>query len=340
MSNHILAQAEVSIAQAAEMMDDYTEAGDNVFLWGPPGIGKSDIVHQLGARKQRPVIEFHAALREPVDLRGIPVADHKTGTTKWFTPDELPQAKRDGEQGYLFVDEYNQASPQMQSVLAGLILYGTIGDYRLPPKWRCIGAGNRVSDRAAAQRMPTHTRNRWAHIYCAPDVNAWTTWAAANGVAPEMVAFIRLRRELLHRMPRGDENAFPTPRSLTKGAKYVNAPDDRRLRLLAGHIGDDVAAECDGFIRLYRSLGSLEDIVANPERAPVPTEPSQLWAVCTGLARLADRKNFAQIMKYAVRLAGEPQMLLVHDATVIKPELKQTAAYSKWAVEHSDLIMQ
>jgi len=340
MTNHLTAQAEVSIATAAEMMEDYTEAGDNVFLWGAPGIGKTDIVHQLGARKKRCVLEFHAALRESVDLRGVPSVDLKTGTTKWFTPDELPQAKRDGEEGYLFLDEFNQASPQMQAVLAGLVLYGTIGDYRLPKGWRCIAAGNRVSDRAAAQRMPSHMRNRFAHIYCTPDVIAWTNWASTNGVAPEMVAFIRLRRELIHRMPRGDENAFPTPRSLTKAAKYINAADDRRLRLLAGLIGDDVAAELNGFIRLYRSLGSLEDIVANPDRAKIPTEPSERWAVCTGLARLADRKNFPQIMKYAARLDGEPATLLVHDATMIKPELKQTAAYSKWAVEHSDLILQ
>jgi MoxR-like ATPase len=340
MTNHTLAQAEVTISDAALLLEDYTEAGDNVFLWGVPGIGKTDIVHQLAARKKRRVIEFHAALREPVDLRGIPSPDHKTMTTKWFTPDELPQAKRDGEEGYLFLDEFNQASPQMQAVLAGLVLYGVIGDYSLPSGWRCVAAGNRVSDRAAAQRMPTHMRNRFAHVYCVPDVIAWTNWATANGVAPEMVAFIRLRRELIHRMPRGDENAFPTPRSLTKAAKYIDANDSRRLRLFAGLIGDDVAAELNGFIRLYRSLGSLEDIVANPDRAKIPTEPSERWAVCTGLARLADRKNFSQIMKYAERLDGEPAMLLVHDATVIKPELKQTAAYSKWAVDHSDLILQ
>jgi len=333
-------QSGVTIAKAAELLEDYTEAGDNVFLWGAPGIGKTDIAHQLAARKKRRLIEFHAALREPVDLRGIPAADHKTMTTKWFTPDELPQAKRDGEEGYLFLDEFNQASPQMQAVLAGLVLYGNIGDYRLPKGWRCIAAGNSVSDRAAAQRMPTHMRNRFAHVYCVPDVIAWTNWATANGVEPEMIAFIRLRRELIHRMPRGDENAFPTPRSLTKAAKYIHHPDDRRLRLFAGLIGDDVAAELNGFIRLYHSLGSLEDIVANPDRAPIPTQASERWAVCTGLARLADRKNFPQIMKYAARLDGEPATLLVHDATMIKPELKQTSAYSKWAVEHADLILQ
>jgi MoxR-like ATPase len=321
-----LFEAEVNIAQAARLMEALTDGGDSVFLWGKPGIGKTDAANALGVKKGRPVIEFHAALREPVDLRGIPVADLATSTTRWLVPDELPRADRDGPEGYLFCDEYNQSSPQMQAALAGLVLYGKVGDYRLPPGWRVIAAGNRVSDRAAAQRMPTQMRNRFAHLYVTPDVDAWATWATANNVAPEMVAFIRFRRELLHRM--------------TKAAKYVHAPADMRLRLFASQIGDDVAAELDGFIKLYRSLGTLEDIVANPETAKLPKEASERYAVCTGLGRLATRKNFAAIMKYAVRLDREPQMLLVHDATVRDEKLKETAAYSNWAIENADLIMQ
>jgi len=336
----LVKEHEITISDAAVMLETLTDAGDPVMLWGPPGIGKSDIVHQLGARKNRKVIEFHAALRETVDLRGIPVPDLATGKTRWLVPDELPNAERDGEQGYLFCDEINQASPQMQGVLGGLILYGMIGDYRLPPGWRVIAAGNRVSDRAAAQRMPTHMRNRFAHLFITPDVDAWCKWANANRVAPEVVAFVRLRRELLHMMPRGDENAFPTPRSITKAAKYVHAPDNVRLRLFASLIGDAVAAELDGFIGLYRSLGSLDDIVADPDNANVPREPSCRYAVCTGLGRIASRKNFANVIKYAKRLPRESEILVVTDATGRDETLKNTACYGEWAVRNQDLTLQ
>jgi len=227
------------------------------------------------------------------------------------------------------------------AVLFGLVLDRRVGDYVLPPGWKIIAAGNRVSDRAAAQRMPTALRNRFAHLFVAADVNAWAAWATANDVAPEMVAYVRLRREVIHQMPKGDENAFPTPRSLTKAAKYVSVADvGMRQKLMAAHVGAVIAGEVTGFIELYQSLGSLDDIVANPDTAKVPSEASQLYAVATGLARLATRKNFTAIMKYCARLDGERQMLLVHDATVRDPKLKETAAYSAWAVKHQDLIMQ
>jgi hypothetical protein len=261
--------------------------------------------------------------------------------TRWLVPDELPRVERDGEFGYLFLDEINTASPQMMAVLMQLVLDRKVGDYVLPPGWQVIAAGNRVSDRAAAQRMPTALRNRFAHLFVAPDVNSWVNWANVNGVAPEMVAFIRLRRELIHRMPRGDENAFPTPRSLTKAAKYVGVQSvAMRQKLFAAHVGADVAGELNGFIELYQSLGSLEDIVASPTTARVPTEASQLYAVCTGLGRLANRANFAKIAQYCERLDRERQVLLMHDATVREPKLKETAAYSKWAVDHQDALLQ
>lgn len=335
-----------TISEAAVLLEIMTDAGDKVMLWGPPGIGKTEIVHQLGAKKKRPVKEFHAVLRETVDLRGIPVPCEKTGTTKWFVPNELPNEERDGPEGYLFTDEYNQAPPQMQSALGGLVLNGVVGEYHLPKGWVVIAAGNRVSDRAAAQKMPTHVRNRFAHLVVVPDVPAWCDWANANAIAPELVAFQRLRagenngNGLLHVMPKGDENAYPTPRSWAKVSKYVNAPKQHRVRLFAAHVGEAYATEFDAFIDLYQSIGDLRDIVKSPATAKLPSDASTRYAVCTGLARLADKATFENVVTYAKRLPRESQILVVHDATTRDAGLKNTTAYGAWAVENQDLTIQ
>jgi hypothetical protein len=336
-----LVEIECAIDEAAELLEEMTEQHDQVMLWGAPGIGKSDIVRQLGAKKNRCVIDFRVNLREPVDMRGIPVADPVTGTTRWLVPDELPRVDRDGEEGYLFLDEINTGTLQMMAVCFGLVLDGKVGDYRLPPGWRIIAAGNRVTDRAAAQRMPTALRNRFAHLYITPDVPAWCKWAVANDVPPEFVAFIRLRPDLLHRMPKGDENTFPTPRSLTKASKYVTVDNSaRRQKLFAAHVGADVAGEANGFIELYKTLGDIRKIADDPDAATVPAERSQMFAVATGLARLATRKTFANLVRYVDRLHQEYQVLFMHDACIRDATLKETAAYSAWVVKHQDVILQ
>jgi len=330
------------MATAMDLLKDYTDNFDPVLLVGPPGVGKTEGVHQLGASTSRKVLEYRLNIREPVDLRGVPVPDLATNTTKWLAPDELPRVDRDGEEGYLFMEEISTCGPQMQAVALGLVLERKAGDYTLPPGWRIVATGNRVSDRAGAQRLSTALRNRFAHIHIAPNVEAWTKWATANAIAPEVVAFIRLRRDdVLHVMPKGDENAYPTPRTWVKAAKYVNADPRRRLRLFAGHVGEAYAAELDGFIQLYRSLGDLDDIVRDPDKAPIPKEPSARFAVCTGLARLANRKNFGNVVKYAKRLEHrESEILIVTDCTTRDESLKNTTTYGKWAVDNQDVIVQ
>ena len=330
----------VDIATAATRLELATDAGDNVFLWGPPGIGKTDVVRALGRKKGRKVLEFHANLRETVDLRGIPVPDLKTGTTRWLVPDELPRVDRDGEEGYLFADEMNTASAQMQAAMFSLALEGRIGDYWLPAGWRVIGAGNRVIDRAAAQRMPTALRNRLGHLFIAPDVDAWVAWAKANGVPAEIIAFIKFRPELLHSMPNGDENAFPTPRSITRASKYVIAPKEHRMAMFAMHVGDDVAGEMDGFVRLYESIGSIDDIIADPDNAPVPGTADIRYATAIALARKANRKNFGRVITYADRLPRESKMVVMNEAIHRDETLKETSAYSNWAVANGDLLLQ
>ena len=92
----LVKEHECTVSEAAILLRILTDAGDPVMLWGPPGVGKSDIVRQLGLATNRKVIEFRTNIREPVDVRGVPVACEKTGTTRWFVPDELPQVERDG----------------------------------------------------------------------------------------------------------------------------------------------------------------------------------------------------------------------------------------------------
>lgn len=51
-----------------------------IFLWGPPGIGKSELVADIGNEIDALVIDLRMALLDPTDLRGIGFYNPNTNT--------------------------------------------------------------------------------------------------------------------------------------------------------------------------------------------------------------------------------------------------------------------
>lgn len=340
----------MSLTNAARMLDAYMNADVPAFLSGPPGVGKSDIVAQSTAARGVTLIDQRVTLLDPVDLRGLPhIVD---GAAVWGSPGFLPNATRDGPQGVLFLDELNAAPPSTQAACYQLVLNRKLGEYTLPPGWRIVAAGNRQSDRAAAQRMPSALANRFAHIDVEPDPDSWCQWANGAGVEAVGVAFIRFRPNLLHVMPGAeteidqgklsmpsDARAFPTPRSWTSAFKLAMAPADLRMPLIAGLVGEGPAAEFEGFIRTFTEIPSIRDILADPAGARVPNGPAACFAVATAIARKAAGNTFSTIMDYAKRLPREFEILTAIDATRRDKALKETPAYVSWCSRNADVVM-
>lgn len=109
---------------------------------GPPGVGKSQIVAQVGARHLAQVIDIRLSQMEPSDLRGLPfrVGD----VVQWAVPALLSDAQRHGPRGALFLDEITSAPPAVSAAAYQLILDRRLGDYRVPDGWVIIAAGNRL----------------------------------------------------------------------------------------------------------------------------------------------------------------------------------------------------
>ena len=243
----------------------------------------------LGVR----LIDIRAVLLDPVDLRGLPTVEH--GKAAWAIPAFLPE---DGA-GILFLDELNAAPPLVQAACYQLVLDRALGEYRLPDGWTVFAAGNREGDRAVTSRMSSALANRFVHLTFEPDLDDWSRWAMGPGdLRPEVVAFLRWRPELLHRFE-PTEKAFPSPRAWASVSHILAAAPsaDVEFALYEGTVGRGAAIEFTGFLRVFRSLPSLDGILLNPATAPVPDEPSALCAVATGLARRATEQNFAAISR-------------------------------------------
>lgn len=142
-----------------------------VMLWGPPGIGKSDMVRQVAERHGVPVIDLRLSQLEPSDLRGIPFRVEER--VEWAIPALLPDSARHGARGILFLDEVNAAPPSVSAAAYQLILDRRLGEYQVPAGWAIFAAGNRQGDRAVTYVMPAPLANRFAHLEVEPHLDDW-----------------------------------------------------------------------------------------------------------------------------------------------------------------------
>src|SRR5262245_2475448 len=108
-----------------------------VMLWGPPGVGKSQIIAGIARSHGVSLIDVRLSQMEPTDLRGIPF--RHDDRVEWSVPALLPDAKRHGERGILFLDEITSAPPTVTAEAYQLILDRTLGDYRASEDWAVIG---------------------------------------------------------------------------------------------------------------------------------------------------------------------------------------------------------
>ena len=138
-----------------------------VFLWGPPGIGKSDIVAQVtDSLPNSHLIDIRLSLWEPTDIKGIPYFDSNSNTMVWGAPSELPSKEFASQYDNIvvFFDEMNSAAPAVQAAAYQLILNRRVGQYVLPDNVIIVAAGNREADKGVTYRMPAPLANRFIHL--------------------------------------------------------------------------------------------------------------------------------------------------------------------------------
>jgi hypothetical protein len=308
------------------------------FIWGAPGVGKSAVVAQVADELGYELRDIRLSLMDPVDLRGFPVPDTTKKQMKWLPAEWLPTKGK----GVLFLDELNSSPPATQAAAYQLILNRQIGEYKLPAGWKIIAAGNRDSDRSVVHRMPAALANRMVHLDFDVHLDDFTNWAAANGVIPEVRAFLRFKSNLLHSFDTSSNpRAFPSPRSWAFVSQLAKSqlPADEELELIKGAIGEGPAAEFVAYMRIWRDLPSVDAIMLNPDKVPVPEAPNVLYALTTSLADKAGRDNFDRLMKYVGRIPTEFQVVFVRDTARRCDDIDKTKAFVDWSVKHSDVLL-
>jgi len=300
MNTAISESRTVKISEATTLITRAFKKKRPVFLWGPPGIGKSELVKQIGdsgALGKTHVIDMRLALFEPTDLRGYPVPNMKTGVMQWLPPADLPSEElaKEYDTIIVFLDEMNSAAPSVQAAGYQLILNRRIGQYKLPDNVVMIAAGNRETDKGVTYRMPKPLENRFVHFELRVDFQDWIDWAVNNNVEPDVVGYLSFAKGDLYNFdPQSSSRGFATPRAWTFTSELLEDNDDLsdslQTDMVAGCVGEGIAVKFMAHRKIAGDLPLPEDVLDAKVKTLKTTEVSAMYALATSLCyELRDR---------------------------------------------------
>jgi len=268
-----------------------------------PGQGKTSTVFQY--------VDYRRQTNENFGLVILSLAQYDAGEIAGWLVEQNGQMVRlrpewmptEGE-GVIFIDEWPQAPVANQNIMAQLVNEGRIGEHKLPDGWSIVCAGNRMSDRAGTNQIPSHLRDRLTFVNVEFDLEEFLAHANKKGISPLLKAFARFRPELFNQFDK-DAMAFGSPRSWFKTDEICKWGLDTvvEMEAVAGQVGEGNAAEYYGYKKVYETCPDIDkEIIGNPSGAPIPDEPSVMYAVCAAIADRINPSNVEACLAYLARL--------------------------------------
>jgi hypothetical protein len=257
----------VTAVQARKSLLKAFEVKRPLFLWGPPGIGKSELVEGIARDLNGLMIDLRLGQMEPTDIRGIPFYNKDIGKMDWAPPVELPDEEMAAQYPIvvLFLDELNSAAPSVQSAAYQLILNRRIGKYVLPDNVVMVAAGNRESDKGVTYRMPTPLANRFIHQEMKVDFASWQEWAVNNQVHKDVVGYLTFAKQDLYDFDaKSASRAFATPRSWSFVSQLLddNVDAETLTNLIAGTVGEGLAVKFMAHRKIADQMPKPADILS------------------------------------------------------------------------------
>jgi len=260
-----------------------------IFLWGPPGIGKSDVIAQItNSLPNSHLIDIRLSLWEPTDIKGIPYFDSNISKMVWGAPSELPDEEFASQYDNIvvFFDEMNSAAPAVQAAAYQLILNRRVGQYKLPDNVIIVAAGNREADKGVTYRMPAPLANRFVHLEMAVSFDDWFEWAVNNNIQPDVVGYLQFAKQDLYNFdPKSPSRSFATPRSWSFVSELIEDGLDENTTadLVAGAVGEGLAVKFMAHRKVAADMPNPSEVLLGKVKELKTKEVSAMYSLIVSL---------------------------------------------------------
>ena len=322
-----------------------------VMLWGAPGVGKSQAMRQIAKEielktgKRVVVTDIRLILFNPIDLRGIPVANEERTLAVWLKPQIFQMNESEDVVNVLFMDELSAASPSVQAAAYQIALDRMIGEHKLPDNCIVVAAGNRTTDKSIAYKMPKALANRLLHFEVESSFTSWRKWAIEKGIHEKVIGFLSFRQDYLFGFDTAnDDLAFATPRSwemVSNILTHICSDVETAYPFIAGIIGTGMATEFQSWGKIWGKLPSVEKIFEG-EDCTVPKNTDALYALISSMSSYArehkdDERKIINSIKFANKLPADFSAVLLKDYLYLEPgyraKLMKMPEFLKWLEE-------
>lgn len=331
----------------SETVDLILNSGHNcVHLEGEPGVGKTaihdTIVERTGYRKV-----YIDGPNTDVGQAGMPIPNHGTRTLDFYPADYF--GLHIDEPKVIMIDEWTKTEDYVKNTLHPMLHERRMGTQKLHPLDIIFTTGNQTKD-GVGDSAKSHTRNRQTWVtYMKPSADEWLIWAGNNGVAAEVMAWVKEYPQCMASYMDGgqaenpyifnpndaSQTAYASPRSLFKASHWVNVRDriteNALVAALDGTIGQSASRDLQAYISLADQLPTRESILNSPDTATVPNSPAAQCILLFKAVQASQRDTFGTWMRYVRRFPKEGQALFINN-------LMENQAKKDWSLVHPSFV--
>lgn len=204
-----------------------------VFLMGPPGVGKTQIMEQVARECKIGLVAYtitHHTRQSAVGLPFIVEKEYggKNCSVTEYTMSEIVASVYDRikstglMEGILFIDEINCVSETLAPTMLQFLQYKTFGNHRIPDGWIIVTAGNPPEYNKSVRDFDVVTLDRIKLIHVEPDFEVWKAYAYEQGLHSAVISYLNTRTEYFCRIETTvDGKFFATPRGWEDLSRFI-----------------------------------------------------------------------------------------------------------------------
>jgi hypothetical protein len=295
-------------------------------------------------------IDFRLTYFDPTDIKGFPLLDKEAGVARWLPPSSLPLQRMvdAGEipaRGMWGLEELANAPRATQAAIFQAVLDREVAGEPIAAGWCIVATSNSLSDMSVVNPMPAPLVSRFSHSELSISAGDWCDWAmnpnmdekaaahipgglfpdhgksVSGAIHEKLVAYVKYKPEALHSWdPKNwvQDTPYCCPRSVEMLSDAMYAWDALfggryPLHLITSYIGTLVGNEFFAYLDIFQDLPTVDEVLANPAGAKVPSEASGIWAINTALARRASRENADKLFTYFARMPKQFEVAAIKD---------------------------